>query len=157
METYEVDREMPDCWINHAFFSNLVLIDLARIVPAGRCSSPQHLLGENNIEILVGCNRGCELTGTRSGVVAAGCGLCQRSSRSSSSQARPTSGHSPRGRSESCPRKCPRLPRETACSHEGHRVDDLLGSDGSRWSQHEIAPPRPLDYVMASISAARPN
>jgi len=157
METYEVDCEMADCWIDHAFLSNLVLVDLARIVPAGRCSSTLHLLGENDIEILVGCNRGCELTGTRSGLVAAGCRPGQRSSGGSGSRARPASGQSPQGRSDSCPRKCPRLRRETTCSHEGHRVDDLLWLRWVRRSQHEIAPSARLCHGPHLTSTSPPT
>lgn len=68
---YEIDGEVADCWINHAFLRDLVLVDLARVVPVCRCSSTLHRLGQNNIEVFVRCNSGDELAGIGSGMVIA--------------------------------------------------------------------------------------
>lgn len=68
-EAYEVDGEMAYCWIDHACLVRLVLVDLARIIPVGVCRSTLHLLGQLDMQILVGSNRDEFLAGIGGRVV----------------------------------------------------------------------------------------
>jgi hypothetical protein len=70
-KAYKVDGEMADCWINHACLVGLVLVDLARIIPSGPCRSTLHLLGQLDMQILVGSNRDELLAGIGGRVVGA--------------------------------------------------------------------------------------
>ena len=107
-KAYKVDGEMADCWIDHAVLTGLVLVDLARIVPRGSCCSTLHLLGQLDMQILVGSDRDELLAGIRGRVVGT-MGAAERDSHT-----RPGCSGEQRWRAQGSVRKGAGWPAETS-------------------------------------------